>query len=524
MTQELELRLVRLISAYNPASKHERRGLRPHDTMTYPRSASMAWPDPRALASCLDEPAVRRLDGGDRQALRTILARATRTGAPTDDLIVADGRPIGRILTHGSAALYRPDPAARLEYRVLDVDPRGVVTAVLNRDPRGELREAWVSLADGGAAGILPGGAHHPLWGPSDRFVRETSGGSPTTLTIAAAVAWNAIDRIPPVAEPARLPSGAGAALLNVLAALAWDQGRSALRYRGPYPTEQLFWGLTESFRFAPGPDTLARFLTDAEATFARGAPEEVPVDWTPAPHERQIHSDGLVVQLRDGVERITWQGRSYHRTECQGLRRREHRVVRPVEAGGGARRYVASLEALGTVVEDHLVLDERGEPLDRLAPASDPTLETPLAAPWREALGALLPLEATPLLTGAIEAVWPEIHLAWGPVPGDLVDARRRTLRLSPKLARVYRSAWAGAPAGARRALAQRLVREIVGLIGPAVRDAAVAWLEAVPSTRQEAELEAGARRDRVRLATAALAPLGRLLDALAAGATLPE
>ena len=495
--------------------------------MADPRSAAIAWPDPRALASCLDEPAARRLDGGDRRALRAILVRATRTTSPAGELIVADGRAVGRILTHGSVALYRPDPSARLEHRVLEVDPRGVVTAVLNRGPRGELREAWVSLADGGAVGILPGGAHHPLWGPSDRLVRDTPGDAPTPLTLAAAVAWNALDRIPPVAEPARLPSGAGGALLNVLAALAWDQGRPALRYRGPYPTEQLFWSLTESFHFGHlggGSDPLARFLTDAEATFASGAPREVPVDWTPAPHERQVHSDGLVVQLRDGVERITWQGRHYHRTECRGLRRREHRVVRLVEAGGGARRYVASLEALGIVVEDHLVLDERGELLDRRTPAPDATPERPLAAPWREALGALLPLEATPLLTGAIEAVWPEIHLVWGPAPGDLVEGRGATLRLSPKLARVYRAARVDTPPGARRALAQRVVREVLGLIGPAVRDAAVAWLDAVPTAQQEDELEGAARRDRVTLATAALGPLGRLLDALEAGTALPN
>jgi hypothetical protein len=50
------------------------------------------------------------------------------------------------------------------------------------------------------------------------------------------------------------------------------------------------------------------------------------------------------------------------------------------------------------------------------------------------------------------------------------------------------------------------------------------VAWLGALPTARQAAELDAAARRDRVELATAALAPLGRLLDALEAGAALPE
>jgi hypothetical protein len=178
---------------------------------------------------------------------------------------------------------------------------------------------------------------------------------------------------------------------------------------------------------------------------------------------------------------------------------------------------------ALGAVLEDHLTLDAQGNPLERHVPVPDPVVETSLATPWREALGALLPLEATPLLTGAIEAVWPEVHLAWGPVTGDLVEARGAGLRLSPKLAEVYRSAWASAATGARRPLAQQLVREVLGLIGPAVRDAAVAWLAASPMMRQEAELEAAAQRDRAAVAAAALVPLGRLLDTLAAGGALP-
>jgi hypothetical protein len=488
--------------------------------MALPRSTASL--DLRALASCLVKPAGQRLDGSDREALRAALARATRRVSPGGDLIVADGRAVGRVLPHGSVALFRPDASAPLAHRLLEVDSRATVTAVLNRGPQGELRDMWVTLANGDAAGVLPGGAHHPLWGPSDRLVRSSGGSCPTALTLAAAVRWDAVDLIPPVAEPARLPSGAGGALLNLLATLAGDQRRPALRYRGPYPTEQLFWSLSESFRFdhASGSEPLARFLADAELTFARGAPVEAPVDWTPAPHERRVHPDGLVVQLRDGVERIAWQGRSYHRTECQGLQRREHRLVRQVELGEGARRY-----ALGTVVEDHLVLDEQGEPVERGAFGPDSGPERPLAGGWRDALGALLPLEATPLLEGAIEAVWPELRLAWGPVPGDLVEARGAALRLSPKLARVYRSAWGRAsPTGGRRVLAQRLVREVLGLIGPAVRDAAVGWLDSLPPARQEAELRAAAHRDRVSLATAALAPLGRLLDALEAGGALPE
>ena len=494
--------------------------------MTDPHSGASAWPDPRALLPCLDEPAGRRLDGGDRESLRAALARATRTASAGADLIVADGRPVGRILAHGSVALYRPEAAPSLVHRVLEVDSRAQVTTVLNRGPQGKLREMWVTLADGDAVGVLRGNAHHPLWGSSDRLVLSTGGRSPTALTLAGAVAWDAVDLIPPVAEPARLPSGAGAALLNLLAALAGDQQRPALRYRGPYPTEQLFWSLTESFRFARTRESepLARFLSDAELTFVQGTSKDARVDWTPAPHERRVHADGLVVQLRDGVERIVWQGRSYHRTECQGLRRREHRVVRSVQVGAGTQRYVASLEALGTVVEDHVLLDAQGEPLERREFGPDWGPERPLAGPWRDALGALLPLEATPLLERAIGAVWPELQLVWGPIPGDLVEARGATLRVSPKLARVYRSAWTGAAAGGRRSLAQRLVREVLGLIGPTVRDAAVGWLLTLDPIRQEAALATAARRNRVTLARAALEPLGRLLDALEVGTALPE
>src|SRR5262245_18412944 len=315
--------------------------------MGQPFRAATGSLDLRTLGVCLGDPLARRLDPADREALRAVLGSTPR---PAGDLIVAANRPVGRVEAHGTVALYRPDATGRLEHRLVEVDPGGTVTTAFGRDTRGDLREAWVRLADGAMVGLLPGGAHHPLWGHSDRLVGLTAAGEPTPLTLAGAVRWSAVDTIPPVAEPTRLPSGAGAALMNLLAVLARDQERRVLRHRGPYPTEQLFWSLTESFRCAPGPESLARFLAEAEATFARGALVEVPVDWAPAPHERRFHPGGLLVQLRDGVERINWQGRSYYRAESQGLRRREHRVVRTVSAEAGARQYIASLEALGIV------------------------------------------------------------------------------------------------------------------------------------------------------------------------------
>jgi hypothetical protein len=70
---------------------------------------------------------------------------------------------------------------------------------------------------------------------------------------------------------------------------------------------------------------------------------------------------------------------------------------------------------------------------------------------------------------------------------------------------------------------VARQLVREVLGLVAPAARDAAACWLAALAPARQETELAAAARRDRIALAKAAVAPLGRLLDAVESGATLP-
>jgi hypothetical protein len=385
----------------------------------------------------------------------------------------------------------------------------------------GRFLGARVRSLDGSVVAVLPGGAEHPLWGASDRIVGEAGG----LLTVAAAVDWDRIAFIPALADPTRLPPGAGSAILNLLAGLAAGQGVTSLRYRGPYATEQLFWTLAESFRFdAAEPDPLGCFLDGAEAAFLAGELREAPLDWMPAPHERLWPDEGLCVQLRDGVEKVAWEGRTYYRPEWQGLRRREHRVVRPVPADGGRRRFVAGLVALGRPLEDHLVLGERGEPLERVAPEAATATsgaDTPLAPPWRDALASLVPLDATPLLSPALAAVWPALDVAWGPVARDLVrvEARGERLRLSPALARLYRAEHAGQPVAARRALAKALVRDVLDLVGPPARAAAVAWLEAQPAHRRVPPAET----DRQRLAVAAAHALGRLLEALERGAALP-
>ena len=58
---------------------------------------------------------------------------------------------------------------------------------------------------------------------------------------------------------------------------LASKQGVARVRYRGPYPTEQLFTALLECFRYdGADDDPVGRFMDGGD------------LDWVPAPHESQ--------------------------------------------------------------------------------------------------------------------------------------------------------------------------------------------------------------------------------------------
>ena len=68
------------------------------------------------------------------------------------------------------------------------------------------------------------------------------------TLTFFRSVSYEDVDILPPLDAPMSLPPGGGATILNVLARLGQDQGKQVLRYYGPYPSDQLFFTLRESF------------------------------------------------------------------------------------------------------------------------------------------------------------------------------------------------------------------------------------------------------------------------------------
>ncbi len=145
----------------------------------------------------------------------------------------------------------------------------------------------------------------HPLLG--DAHVIEGASGPLTAISV---LDWDRPTRIPTIAEPGRLPPGTGAALLNEIAHRAERAGVPALRYAGPYPTPGLWRALARSFR-ARGDE--AAFTADVLGRALRLAFDELPIDFTPAPHERIDHERGWV-ELRDGLERAVIDGISYDR------------------------------------------------------------------------------------------------------------------------------------------------------------------------------------------------------------------
>jgi hypothetical protein len=131
----------------------------------------------------------------------------------------------------------------------------------------------------------------HPLLG--DAHVIEHAG---RAITAMSALDWERPTRIPVVAEPSRLPPGAGGLLLNHIAELARSAGVTALRYAGPYPTPALYRALARSYRASADEAVFTRDVVERALRVAR---DEVPVDFAPAPHVRVELACGHT-ELRD--------------------------------------------------------------------------------------------------------------------------------------------------------------------------------------------------------------------------------
>jgi hypothetical protein len=373
---------------------------------------------------------------------------------------------------HGAIVCYAPGLARR---RLLQFDRRGHVTAALAWDEDWRLCWATCRMADGRMVGIEPGAVSHPAWGRSDRLwlVADAPGWRPErALTVFQAVDWSQPAAIPPLAEPARLPAGAGTAVLDLLAGVMQDRGVARVRYQGPYPTEALFEALLESFHYDPD----ARSPLDA---FVSGEA----LDWIPAPHERHHVTPGVCVQLRAEVDKVLIDGAAFYRTDWQAVIRRAPRVVRR-----DGERVICSLWALGRPLEDRLILDRSGEVLERPAPRPDPRPPAPMPPVWASALAELIARESTPMLAAPIRAALRAVGLEWGSVPGDLVRVEPGRLRVSRAL-RDAGLAWVDAAPdpGARAERAIHLALEVARLLAPEIRRRAQDALAALPEAEQE-------------------------------------
>jgi hypothetical protein len=301
--------------------------------------------------------------------------------------------------------------------RVRELDRYGAPVATLRWTDDGPLAAATVRLPDGSWLAIEPRAAHDARWGICDLLRYEA-----VALTHCAAVDWAGVDAIPPLAEPARLPAGGGTAVLNLLAALAADQGSRPLSYRGPYPTEQLFLALLECFRFALSDDA-----RDPLVAFMAGA-----LPWMPAPHARAFAPSGVYVQTRERVEKVVWQGRAYYRRDWQSVHR--HATHRLHEVGG---RVHGSLWALDAPLEEHLRLDLDGTVrAAELPPVEDgpPAALTPAVT---AGLAATIVAASAPPLAGPLRALVGELAFEWAPLSGELAVLAGERVRLSLRLRR---------------------------------------------------------------------------------------
>ncbi len=383
------------------------------------------------------------------------------------------------------------------------VDRRGTLVTVLRPTATGSIESAWVRIPDGSWLGIEPRATRDAPWGWADRLWHAAeppaNGWHGARLTLFESLDWASIDRIPVLAEPARLPSGGGTAVLNFIAARAVEQGAGSLAYRGPYPTEQLFLALLESFRYEPD-------IADPLAAFMAGG-----LTWRPAPSEHLFVGDDLYVQRRDRIEKVVWRGITYYRPQWQDVVR--HTPRRIVDAPDGVR---CGLWALSRPLEDALLLRPDGDLAAILAVEPSPASSRPVPDPVWAGVAAVVAAHAAAPLAPFVETAAGAFSLEWGPVARDLVQIGRGRVRISARLRDALAAGLAAAPAaGDRAALGLAVLAEMAALVGDALRGRAQAEIleradaGATPSLRDPAAPGERGGAERARDITAAVAAL---------------
>jgi hypothetical protein len=359
--------------------------------------------------------------------------------------------------------------------RIGERDRYGAPVTTLAWAADGRLATAAVRVPDGSWLTVQPRAAHDPRWGVSD-LLRHGE----TPLTHCAAIDWARVEAIPPLAEPARLPPGGGTAVLNLVAALAADQRCPSLPYRGPYPTEQLFLALLESFQWIPAADDPAP--ADPLAAFMAGA-----LRWSPAPHARAFAPPGVYVQSRERIDKLAWQGRVYYRTDWPGVQR--HTTHRVHDVGDHVH---GSLWALDTALEDHLVLAPDGHVLSAALPAPDPGPRRALAAPVAAGVVAVVVAASAPPLATSIRAVAARLTLEWAPLSGEIAGLAEDRAEISTRLRRALAARLATTTTRVEQVrLGFAALAELGLALGDALRARAQAALAAAPPAAQAAAFD---------------------------------
>jgi hypothetical protein len=351
--------------------------------------------------------------------------------------------------------------------RVRERDRHGAAVTTLTWADDGRLVEAAVRIPDGSWLRIRPRAAEDPRWGATDVVDHED-----VALTGFASVDWAAIDTIPPLAEPARLPAGGGTAVLNLIATLAAEQHRAALAYRGPYPTEQLFLALLECFTYDGAGDQhhpLERFM--------RGG-----LRWIPAPHVRDFDPRGVYVQTRARVEKIVWRGRAYYRDDWQEVERHASHRVRD-----DGERVLGALWALGGPIEDHVVLTRAGDVLETRAPTAGGEPARPLDPVIAAGLVAIVIAGSAPPLAAAIRTVAAPLVFEWAALDGDLAVLGASRARIATSLRRALVARLAAATTRAEQVrLGFAALAEAAHALGDGLRGRGQAELAAAGETAQ--------------------------------------
>lgn len=331
-------------------------------------------------------------------------------------------------------------------------------TTLLRRDDDDPARALWLRLPDHRELALCLDAADHPVLGRCD-LVRDAAG---RVLAHATVTDWRAPTRIPALDRPGALPTGAGTAILNLLAWQAARAGSGPLRYHGPYPTAALWSSLMASFRVdEPLEAARDRFTADAEARALAGTFGEIDVDFQPAPHTWAWPRPRICVQHRAGIERAWIDGHAFDRDPAalRRLRTDGDALVACIAIGDETWAELLRLRANGEPMTDEPA------PLPPVPPGLSGTLLPPEVV---EVLGRVVVAEAPRALQPAVQHVLGRARIGWGDPGLALVSWHADTLELHAGLVSVLPTE----PAA--------LLAVLVRALAPPLRRAATDWLDA--------------------------------------------